>query len=148
MSKRAVPGDVFEVSCGGGAFLVQFVGKNSTYGEMIRVRPETIAEGSFDVQDFGNSYSYVTFYPLNAPIRAGLVRRIGTCDPGDMPTRFRCAGARRGTAVLTWVIEGDGDAQVRRALSDSERALPIAAIWNHEFLLTRVREGWRPEAEG
>jgi len=37
---------------------------------------------------------------------------------------------------------------VKSTLSEEERRLPIAAIWNHEFLVQRVSEGWRPEMEG
>jgi hypothetical protein len=61
--------------------------------------------------------------------------------------RFR-PGARAGLTVTTWIMEDVSSEEVKQQLSAEERNLPIAVIWNHELLLQRVREGWRPEMEG
>jgi hypothetical protein len=51
--------------------------------------------------------------------------------------------------VKTWIVEGRSTGEVtKHVLSEEERLLPIAAIWNHEFLVQRVATGWRPEKEG
>jgi hypothetical protein len=36
---------------------------------------------------------------------------------------------------------------LREKLSVEEALLPIVAIWNHEMLLHRVAQGWRPEKD-
>lgn len=53
-----------------------------------------------------------------------------------------------GRRIITWIIE-DGSREVVKAnLSEEELRLPIAAIWNHEFLIQRIAEGWNPMNEG
>jgi hypothetical protein len=49
--------------------------------------------------------------------------------------------------VVTWIVI-DGNAELLRdKLNAEERRLPIAVIWNHELLVQRLAEGWRPEEE-
>ncbi len=45
-------------------------------------------------------------------------------------------------------MEPDGTEQLKRKLSLKDRELPIAAVWNHEYLIDRINEGWKPEHEG
>jgi len=90
---------------------------------------------------------YLTFYPAKAAIVQKLATIVGYLQAPDLPKRLRRAGVRSGCAVETWVIEDASGEVVKRELSDQERQLPIAAIWNHEFLVQRVSEGWRPEFE-
>jgi hypothetical protein len=62
--------------------------------------------------------------------------------------RLRRPGARSVGRIDTWVIEDGTHEVVKKALTDEELKLPIAAIWNHEILIQRVREGWNPLQEG
>jgi hypothetical protein len=54
----------------------------------------------------------------------------------------------RRVPVETWIIEDGASELVTKKLSETERELPIAVIWNRELLVQRVSEGWRPEMEG
>ena len=47
----------------------------------------------------------------------------------------------------SWVIEGGWRNVVRQNLTDEERKLPIAGIWNHEFLRTQIAKGWTPQTD-
>lgn len=86
------------------------------------------------------------FYPFSAAVSRGMVRVIGSMPSPELPARLRRAGIRSGGKIETWIVQDEDNVEtVRRTLTDEERHLPIAAIWNHELLLKRVREGWRPE---
>jgi hypothetical protein len=96
------------------------------------------------------SKGYFAFYPVLAAMKHGLVTFAMHHDPvPPVPLRLRRPGAmeRNGT-VITWIIEDGERERVTKTLSQEERALPIAAIWNHEMLRIRLREGWRPERSG
>lgn len=149
MSRRIKPGDVLEVTASvEERFYLQFLGKHSEYGDAVAVSPRphrerpVIFEGTFE-------NAYVTFYPASLAVRRGLAEIVGHIERGrEVPTSLRRAGAREGTQVKTWVLETGQNARVAQALSAEERLLPIAAIWNHELLILRLRENWRPEHEG
>jgi hypothetical protein len=150
-SKRAKVGDILEVRVPGGLAYLQYIAKHARYGEMIlvssprhRVRPQATTR-LFDG-------AYVTFYPVGAAVRHGLVDIVGHApiSAGTPPTRFRRTGARPrdGGPVETWVIEDESGETVRTSLSDEERSLPIVRLLNHEALIHYIVTGWRPEVEG
>jgi hypothetical protein len=91
----------------------------------------------------------MAFYPATAAVAQGLVEVIGYLPPPELPQRLRRPGARSGLRIDTWIIEnGTGETAVRSRLSEDEVRLPIAVIWNHEFLIQRNAEGWDPAQEG
>jgi hypothetical protein len=149
MAKRAKPGDVAEVQgLAGRLIYLQYLGVHPKYGDTIVVavrvrdtRPEVTAELFKD--------GYVTFYPFRLALGQGLAEIVGHLAPAEVPMRLRRPGAIHGRQIVTWVIEdGSGSEVVKKSLSDDELRIPIGGIWNHEFLLERVSEGWRPEQEG
>ncbi len=149
--KRAQPGAVIEVVTPRGLAYVQYVGKHPKYGDAIRVLPGFFPEQPRDWSALLAQEGYVTFYPLNAAVSQGLVRVTSSeaILPGKgMPNVYRRAGWRNedGKAVLWFICEGNKETR-RQELSDEERRLPIMAIWNHEFLVERLGDGWRPEQE-
>jgi len=93
------------------------------------------------------SHGYVGFYPAAAAVAHGLVDVVGHLPPPNVPLRVRRPGARSGQQVNTWIVEGGTKEYVKTTLSAEELELPIAAIWNHEFLIQRVSEGWDPKRE-
>jgi hypothetical protein len=147
-------GDILEISTSKGLAHVQYVGKHAEYGDVIRVIPGLIErEGTDLFAEFTTVEGYLAFYPVHAAMLKRLVRITCSCP---LPTKFavpetvRRAGARgRQGAVLTWVIEkSDGNERMLEKLTDSERLLPIAAIWNHELLIQRISDNWTPDQEG
>jgi hypothetical protein len=147
MAKRAKAGDVLELLAGSGLIYVHYLGKHAEYGDGIAVCPTMHAERARVGPELFRS-AYVTFYPASVAVARGLAEIVGHLSSPGLPKRFRRAGVRSSEKVETWVIEDISGEVVKRALSDAERKLPIAAIWNHEFLTQSVLEGWRPEMEG
>jgi len=148
VAKKLKPGDVLEIhaSAGGNIYLL-YAGKHAVYGDGVWVCPAVQATRPALQRDFLPG-AYFTFYPANAAVGRGMAQVVGSLAGRGMPNRLRRPGARIGGQVKTWVIESASGDVVKKELSEEELHLPIASIWNHEFLLDRVAEGWRPEREG
>lgn len=149
MTKRSLPtsaGAVFEVDTPAGVGYVQYLGQHPRFGDVIRVadRVERISSDHLLVHG-----GYIAFYPARAALRAKLLRYRGHSTPTPLPRRVRRPGARRPgrPGVLTWIIEDEAGQRLARTLTADEAALPIARIWNHEWLVSAISEGWRPELE-
>ena len=147
-TRRPKAGDVLEVRFAERCAYLYYLGRHPEYGDAIRVLDCAALKSQERLEDLV-SKGYVTFYPVLAAVSQGLAVVVGHTDSAlGMPLALRRAGARakHGT-VLAWIIEEEGAERLTRNLSRKERALPIAAIWNHEMLRTRIVEGWRPGEE-
>jgi hypothetical protein len=150
MKNKLAPGDVLEVALPDGRLgYLLYLGKHREYGDAVLVPPRTYKERP---NAFAKAFDggYVAFYPAGAALNQKLVQVVAKqkIPAGMLPTRVRRPGARAGTRIESWVIEDDSGESVSTKLSDDDRSLPIAAIWNHEFLVQRIVEKWRPEMEG
>jgi len=143
-SGKIQPGDVFEVAVDVGFGHIQFIGTHAEYGAAIRVVPSVNAKAEDIVASLFEGNSYITFYPVRAALSKKLIRKVGHLPVPSIPQRLRRAGVRIGRQVETWIIEDETGETLCRSLSESQLSLPIAAIWNHEFLVHRIREGWHP----
>jgi hypothetical protein len=140
-------GDVFELSVRTGFGYFQYLGRHPEYGDAIRVVPVVFSHSQRIVSSLFEN-AYVTFYPVRASAAKGLSRAVGNLPAPKPPSVMRRAGVRLQGRVETWIIEDERGETMVRQLSDSELLLPIAAIWNHEFLVQRITEGWLPTQEG
>jgi hypothetical protein len=147
MAKRIGPGDVLEAVSPRGRIYLHYLGKHPKYGDAVAICP-TIFPEPIRIEDALFRDGYVAFYPAAAAAVKGLVKVVGRLPPTPVPSRLRRFGAMSGTRVDTWIVEDGVTELVKRRLSDEELKLPLAGIWNHEYLLERVLEGWRPEQEG
>ena len=148
MAKRARSGDVLVVTAVGGVILLHFLGRDPRYGDAVAVCPRLCPVDARPDEELFHD-AYVTFYPVQAAMRAGLVTVAGSLPSPGVPRRLRRAGARSDSRVETWLIVEDGeDREMKRELSDEEARLPIASIWSHDLLIERVTMGWRPEVNG
>jgi hypothetical protein len=148
--RRPRPGDLVTVSLGEERTAhLYYVGKHPAYGDAIYVLDSSTVPHSPTELKKLIAASYLTFYPLTAAVAQNLVRIEAHHDlQVPMPRKLRRAGARAADGkVLTWVIEDESKESVCRALSPAQRALPIAAIWSHDLLCSRIRSQWRPENE-
>jgi hypothetical protein len=145
--KRVKPGDVLEFATNDERAYLHYIGKHSEYGDAVVVCPERYEKRPANMTGIFDS-GYVVFYPVTAAAAQGFIDVVGYLAPRAVPVRLRRPGARRGNRIETWIIEDDSAETLSRQLSEEERLLPIAVIWNHEMLVHRVREGWRPEWEG
>lgn len=147
MSKRTRPGDILTTETADGSIFLHYVGTHPNYGDAVLVCPTLHREPVTPSAELFRS-AYLTFYPVRAALAKDLVRVVGAARPPKVPLRLRRAGYRSGTTISNWIIESPNGELLRWELSPEELALPIASIWNHEFLVERVRLGWRPELEG
>lgn len=149
--KRARQGDILEVSTSRGLAYVQYAGKHPEYGPAIRVLPGFFALRPTDWTRLVAQEGYFTFYPVGVAVAQGVVVIAAhlPVPPGrELPTRFRRAGWRTPEGrVTTWLICEGSQETLRTELSEEERHLFIASIWNHEFLVERLVEEWHPVNE-
>ncbi len=150
--KRARPGDILEVRTPRGLAYVHYMARHPEYGDAIRVLPGFFAARPADLLALvTRPEAYFTFYPASAAVSQGLVEVVAShpVPPGqELPTVYRREGAsNREGRVLAWIIcEGTKETLVRE-LSEEQRHLPIAAIWNHEALIHYLVKEWRPEQD-
>lgn len=149
---RLRSGQILEIETPCGLAYVQYVSRHRKYGDTIRVLPGQFSARPTDFARLAREHSYFAFYPAGVAVAHGLAVAVaieaipaGREEPGLI--RRRGAISRDGH-TLTWLIV-DGDREVlRRALTADEKRLPIAAIWNHAFLVDRLAEHWSPEMDG
>jgi hypothetical protein len=146
MAKRLSTGDILETIVSDGLYYLQYLGRHVSYGDCVAVCPKKFRSRPALTPELLLA-SYATFYPASAAVREGLVSLIGNLPSTGIPKRFRRPGASAGKVIKTWVLEEGSSEELRQTLSDEERRLPIAAIWNHECLLHYLSTGWRPEHE-
>jgi hypothetical protein len=144
--KRLVGGEILEVSVGNRFGYVQFIGEHREYGDAILVNPALHdRQAHFPTGFF--STGYVTFYPAGVSVSNKLVEVVAQSSPPRLPKRFRRPKAERDGAVESWVIEGGWRKVVKQTLSDEERKLPIASVWEHASLREKIASGWTPETD-
>ncbi|HYO54193.1 ribonuclease E inhibitor RraB [Archangium sp.] len=150
--KRARPGDILEVSTPRGLAYIHYTARHPEYGDAIRVLPGFFTTRPADFTALANSpEAYFTFYPAGVAVSQRVVEVVARIPvpPGqELPFFYRRRGAsNREGRILTWFIwDGTKDTLVRE-LSEAERLLPIASIWNHEALLYYLTREWRPEQD-
>ena len=131
----------------GAAVYLHYLGKHPDYGDAVTVCPAKKAPNNEVTAELFRG-GYVTFFPATAAVSQGLASVRGQLPSAGIPQRLRRPGARSANKVETWIIEDGASEVVKRELSEADRELPIAVIWNLELLLQRVSEGWRPAMEG
>ena len=149
-AKTVRPGDLLEGETPQGFFYVQYIGKHPEYGDVIQVFAGLLENRLADFTALSGKPGYLAFYSARASVKQGLTKVVGSYPLSwEIPRNTRRAGARARTGeILTWIIESDGQELMRKQLSEPERQLPIAAIWDHALLVVRISEGWSPEKEG
>ena len=150
--RKLLVGDLCEIEVDGGFAYVQYVGRHDHYGDAIWVRPKVYRTRAVEFANVADERGYLTFYPLHAAVLHGLTQIVASLalpKSVDVPRRYRRVGARaRDGTILSWVIKDNEKDTLRYTLSDSEKKLPIAAIWNHEMLCRRIESQWNPESVG
>ncbi|MGZ3457419.1 MAG: ribonuclease E inhibitor RraB [Archangium sp.] len=150
--KRARPGDILEISTPRGLAYVHYTAKHPEYGDTIRVLPGFFATRPADFAALASSpAAYFTFYPAGVAASqevALVVARIPLPPGRELPSAWRRrAGRTRDGRVLTWFIEEGTKETLVRELSEAQRHLPIAALWNHAALVYYLVKEWRPEQD-
>lgn len=138
---------MLEVPVGTRFAYLHYLGKHTHYGDAVLVGPK-LQDTKVTVDAALFSGGYVTFYPVVAAVTQELVSIVGYLPPMPLPKRFRRPGAIVGRQVKTWIVDSDTGDAIKSQLSEDDLRLPIASIWNHEYLIQRIAEGWDPLQEG
>ena len=156
MARRLRSGDVLEVEFPkvpspevawpeGGYGYLTYVGKHHHNGDTVLLRPGILHERPAITEDLFKD-SYIVLYPANHAVKLKLATIVGQLAPVPVPTVFRRRGGiAKGGKVLNWFIDDENGTTSTESLTDDQRRLPIASFWNHELVLIRMSEGWRPE---
>lgn len=152
--KRAKFGDLVEVRTPRGLAYVQYTSKHPRYSDTIRVLPGLFEQRppADELRALSTQEGYFVFYLVSLAVRHGLVEIIGNYPiPAglDAPAKLLRVGfIAPGGKVMTWVLlEGSKETLIKRALTPEEKRLSRAQMWNHEYLVQRLAEQWRPEHE-
>jgi hypothetical protein len=146
-NERLLPGHVLEFHVSGRFAYAQYLGRHPLLGDAIRLCPLLHDAAVAVSPNLFSDDSYVVFYPASIAVCRRIAEIVGTVANPAVPTRYRRAGALKDGRFLNWIVESDDGEVVKMQLTAEERGLPIAEIWNHEMLLQRLREHWRPELE-
>lgn len=152
--KRARFGDLVEVRTPRGLAYIQYTSKHPEYSDTVRVLPGLFEKRPPPEQlaALATQEGYFTFYLVSLAVRYGLVEIIGEypIPPGlEAPSKLLRAGlrTREGRALGWWLWDGVQEIPMKRPLTAEEKHISLASMWNHEYLVYRLAEEWRPEHE-
>jgi hypothetical protein len=152
--KKARFGDVFEVHTPRGLAYFQYTSKHPEYSDTIRILPGLFATrpSPDELVALTTQEGYFTFYLVSLAVRHGLVELIGNYPiPAGLeaPSKLLRAGFRtsEGKAVAWFLWDGTHETLLKRELTAEEKRISLAQMWNHEALVHRLAEQWRPEHE-
>ena len=151
---RLRAGDVIEVQADFTKWFLCYLGRDELLGDTTWVVPQPYAlDAPLECRIFAGE-GYYAFYPATTALRRGMVRKVGFCAEGMrvLPRLFRFGSPfDREGEPRTWRIAEAAQIGVpfviRTSLSADEALIPQASIWNHEFLLNRLRANWHPRQE-
>jgi hypothetical protein len=141
-------GDVFEIRTPAGTAYFQATRFDPSQGHLIRVLPGTFVARPDLTSLAAGGERFWLYFPLGAAWRRKIVNRVSN-EPIPPSARalplMRSPGRVEHGRVASWAIM-DGDTILRwvGALSDAERDLSIAGLWNDTLLVERIASGWAP----
>lgn len=146
------PGDVLAVADQGAKWLLCYVGRDASLGDTVWIRSAALSPNELTNCSMFTSEGYFAFYPATAAVRGKLVTRAGFCHEGMRMVpplrRYSLSPFAREGEPTVWRIAANAHVgtpfTVRSQLTEEEARIPEAAIWNHQFLLDRLRSGWHP----
>lgn len=152
-ASRAILGDLFEMKTRCGLAYFQFVNKHAEFGQLIRVLPGVHNERPQYLERLvGEKELYFVFFPVSAAAARGFVSKVANLPVPTWAEAFptmRRPGARGSDGkILNWFLVNDRGEQFLKNLSDEQRTLSLAVIWNDTLLAERICSGWVPAHEG
>jgi hypothetical protein len=140
-------GDVFEIVTPNGIGLFQYVHKDETIGQLIRVLPSLYEEGYILEKELVEKKEmYLVHFPLGAALKQKIVNRKGNLNlPQDfvLPKKFRSKHIVKGEFISWHIIDYDTWKREQvQELSDEQKQLSPWGTWNDTLLKERLAEGW------
>jgi regulator of ribonuclease activity B len=137
-----------------GLAYLQYASKHPRYSDTVRILP-----GLFKARPTPDELAalvtqegYFTYYLVSLALKYGLVEFISNypIPTGlDAPSKLLRAGftTREGKVMAWFLWDGTQETLLKRELTAEEKRISLAQMWNHEFLVHRLAEQWRPEHE-
>jgi hypothetical protein len=143
-------GDILQFACQGGVAYVTYAGKNDSLGDAIWVAARVFPGPTEDWREVFSEPGYFTFYPAHTAVKRKLVQKVGYSTDAIrfLPSKRRSAvSIDKNGKVTSWLITEGASRTHRRddELNEDERQLPIADIWNHQYLIDAIATGWMPK---
>src|SRR5258708_1271461 len=142
--KRVRVGDVLEVTMPKGLAYFQYTHQHPTHGGLIRVLNGLFDERPSNIRALVNDQErFVIFFPVRAAASRGLISIVAH---EDIPLRAQAFPLfKAGDPGNWWLWDGQREWRVGKLTSD-QRKLPVRETWNLTMLVTRIAQGWAPEA--
>ncbi len=150
--KKIKYGDVFEIITKNGVAFFQCVKETSTTEcEIIRILPGVYKESeSIDLNNLVQEKEvFFVQFALKYAVKKKCVKPVGNYvvpENVEIPKYFRDKHIIKGK-FISWHIINSDTLQIRsvKELTDEEKLLSPAGIWNDTLLGERIAEGWKPE---
>jgi hypothetical protein len=148
---RVILGDVFETTTSRGRAYLQVTHKHPKYGFLVRVLPGFFNSVPNIEELVGQEGRFVTFFPVAAAMKQGIVRRVATVPVPSHAHEFPLfrtgvVDPRTGKVAVWWLWDGEKEWRVDE-LTPDQRRLPLRGIWNDTLLIKRIESDWLPEKD-
>ncbi|MFJ5763132.1 hypothetical protein ACIQAA_29255 [Neobacillus sp. NPDC093182] len=140
-------GDVFDIVTPNGIGLFQYVHKDETMGQLIRILPSLYEEGYILENELVEKKEmYLVHFPLGTALKQRIVNRKGNFNPPldfVLPKKFRSKHTIKGEFINWHIIDYETwkREQVQEQ-SDEQKQLSPWGTWNDTLLKERLAEGW------
>lgn len=140
-------GDVFEIITPNGIGLFQYVHKDETIGQLIRVLPSLYEEGYIlEKKLVEKKELYFIHFPLSSALKQKVVSKKGNFNlPQDfvLPSKFRSKHTINGEFISWHIIDyKTWKREEVQELSDAQKQLSPWGTWNDTLLKERLAERW------
>lgn len=150
--KRPQIGDIIEMKTPYGLAYAQYTHKHPLYGNLLRVFPGLYERRPDSFKELVDSKErFYIFFPLGAAVSRAIVTLVDNeavplCAQ-EFPLMRKAGGIDRSGKVLNWWL-WDGKREWRvDCLSQEQKKLSVAEVWNDTLLIERIVEGWSPQDE-
>ena len=148
-------GDIIEIKTKIGFFYAQYTHKDDENGALIRVTKNCFDRRPSDLQEIVDAeVGIITFFPLSIAIHRKIFPLIGNLPVPKQRQKFPVFRVRghvdREGRVKQWKFwngEKTWPDKWLTNLTEEQKKLNIAGIWNDTYLIERLEESWTPETD-
>lgn len=144
-------GDVFEIVTPKGKAYIQYVFKNETLGELIRVLQGVYEQRPQNLEEIVNkSEQYFIHFPVKVANKQRIIELSGNFElpPNlEIPKKFRTLRKDKDGNIIGWqIIDYDSwQRETVNKLSGQQQELSPWGTWNDTLLIERITQGWTLE---
>jgi hypothetical protein len=149
--KNIQVGDIFEIATPKGNGYFQYVYRDKTDIELIRILPGLYLDQPQEMSQLAATKElYFIGFPLKAAHRRKIVKLIGTYklpEGFELPKAFRAQHIVRGNFICWHIVDYDTwKRDSVKELTEEQRNLSPWGTWNDTLLIERMATGWTLES--